>query len=959
MKAGHIKNLLRTATAGILCAGLMTPALTVFAAAEQEVIKVACVGDSITAGSHASDAAHAYPAVLQSLLGDGYEVRNFGVSGRTLMDSGDNPYTEMPQYEQSKAWLPDVVILMLGTNDSKAVNFAHKEEFVDDLEAMIQSYQALSSQPTVVVATSPTAFSTAHGISNDNLEELVVLQKQTAAKTRCPVIDIHALTAGRAGLFDDGVHCTDEGYAVLAGMMRDGLAAMSKATVDAFVIDGKAAEIDNEHGAIMLYLPADADLSALTPDITLPIGAEIDKSGPQDFTNAVTYTVSSADGTVSRTFSAVVRPYPADIFAKDVIRVACVGDSITAGVGASGGQNYVNRLQQALGSRYQVRNFGFSGGTVQRDGKDNPPDTKNYGYVNQPAYTQSQSYQPDIVLFMLGGNDSRDSNWRNNPNNTFEADYRALINSYLSLDSRPLVIVGITPAIAHDQWNLRRDVVNEEIVPLEKRILAEMGMETVDMHALTVDRPELYTDDGVHPNDAGHAALAQAFANKLQSMAATAADNKIAGFSLAGAEGVIDHETGAIHVSLPVGTDRTALEPCVDVATGATVSPLGERDFTQPQSYLVTAADGSERRYTVSVTQQRAIRVACVGDSVTAGGFPAWLQTILGDGYIVGNFGENSTTVLKTGKKETGDGRGAYIYHDVYTRSLAFQPDIVISLLGSNDSKLSGGTPGWVDNWTADNKGAFSRDYEELLQSYRALPSKPVVMIATSPKAYSTSWGARDENLEKEIVPAQRALAEKLSCPLIDIRQLTIDRPSIIGGDGLHPNDNGTYAIAAAYAEAISALNLTRELAISALQVSPEPDKVTYAVGEALDLTGGYLSVTYEDSSFEDIPLTEGMVSGYHPEKPGVQTLTVTFAGKTATFEVTVTDTTTGDINNDGVVNTTDARLALQHAVEKISLNEAQLAVGDVDGNGVVNTTDARLILQYAVEKIDKFPAEK
>ena len=66
-----------------------------------------------------------------------------------------------------------------------------------------------------------------------------------------------------------------------------------------------------------------------------------------------------------------------------------------------------------------------------------------------------------------------------------------------------------------------------------------------------------------------------------------------------------------------------------------------------------------------------------------------------------------------------------------------------------------------------------------------------------------------------------------------------------------------------------------------------------------------------------------------------------------------------GDINGDGTVNTTDARLALQYAVEKITLTSAQLSAGDVDGDGVVNTTDARLILQYAVEKINKFPAGK
>lgn len=66
-----------------------------------------------------------------------------------------------------------------------------------------------------------------------------------------------------------------------------------------------------------------------------------------------------------------------------------------------------------------------------------------------------------------------------------------------------------------------------------------------------------------------------------------------------------------------------------------------------------------------------------------------------------------------------------------------------------------------------------------------------------------------------------------------------------------------------------------------------------------------------------------------------------------------------GDIDADGSINTTDARLALQHAVEKITLTEDQLLAADVDGSGKVDTTDARLILQYAVEKIDSFPAEQ
>ncbi len=65
-----------------------------------------------------------------------------------------------------------------------------------------------------------------------------------------------------------------------------------------------------------------------------------------------------------------------------------------------------------------------------------------------------------------------------------------------------------------------------------------------------------------------------------------------------------------------------------------------------------------------------------------------------------------------------------------------------------------------------------------------------------------------------------------------------------------------------------------------------------------------------------------------------------------------------GDVDSNGAVDTTDARLTLQYAVEKCALDEKQFATADVNGDGVVNTTDARLILQYAVEKIEQFPAE-
>ena len=59
-----------------------------------------------------------------------------------------------------------------------------------------------------------------------------------------------------------------------------------------------------------------------------------------------------------------------------------------------------------------------------------------------------------------------------------------------------------------------------------------------------------------------------------------------------------------------------------------------------------------------------------------------------------------------------------------------------------------------------------------------------------------------------------------------------------------------------------------------------------------------------------------------------------------------------GDANNDGNVDTTDARLVLRYAAGHVDKNQLNLSTSDVDGDGKVNTTDARLILQKAAGKI-------
>ena len=203
-------------------------------------IKVATVGDSITYGSNGSGGAVAeaekYPSQLQTLLGNNYEVKNFGVSGATMINEGTDSggakkgYIQQAKYTESLDFQPDIVVIMLGTNDSKALNWdGHKAEYVDDALALIQSYENLPSHPTVYVAASPTVVegSNSYGIQVDVVHnEIVPLQKQIALSKDGGFIDVHEATKdATTAQFPDRVHGNKDGYQLIADAVHGALTA--------------------------------------------------------------------------------------------------------------------------------------------------------------------------------------------------------------------------------------------------------------------------------------------------------------------------------------------------------------------------------------------------------------------------------------------------------------------------------------------------------------------------------------------------------------------------------------------------------------------------------------------------------------------------------------------------------------------------------------------------------------
>ena len=117
-------------------------------------IKVACVGNSITYGAFIEDREHdSYPAQLQKLLGEEYDVRNFGRSATTLLQKGDFPYVTTEEYRNSLSFNPDVVLIKLGTNDTKPQNRVHMQHFKTDYVELVETYQNLPSRPKVILLT--------------------------------------------------------------------------------------------------------------------------------------------------------------------------------------------------------------------------------------------------------------------------------------------------------------------------------------------------------------------------------------------------------------------------------------------------------------------------------------------------------------------------------------------------------------------------------------------------------------------------------------------------------------------------------------------------------------------------------------------------------------------------------------------------------------------------------------
>ena len=190
-------------------------------------IRVACIGNSITWGHGISDRIHdTYPAQLQALLGNGFDVRNFGNNGKCAQKSADDPYVETREWTDAQAFLPHIVVIKLGTNDSKPQNWKSEKLYGKDLEYIATTMAALPSHPRIIMALPAKAFNHAWGI-NDSIITAGVIPaiSKIAKRHKWQLVDLHALTTDMAADFPDGIHPNAKGAGMIARAIRDAISA--------------------------------------------------------------------------------------------------------------------------------------------------------------------------------------------------------------------------------------------------------------------------------------------------------------------------------------------------------------------------------------------------------------------------------------------------------------------------------------------------------------------------------------------------------------------------------------------------------------------------------------------------------------------------------------------------------------------------------------------------------------
>jgi lysophospholipase L1-like esterase len=175
-------------------------------------IRVACVGDSLTQSTE-------YPYDLWKILGmEHYSLRNYGAGSTTVSLDSETPYMNTSMFQDALDFQPDIVIIMLGTNDAQPSLHQFNASFVGDYVQLVTAFQGLSSKPEIWVVLPPPIFSDQGGKMDPEYFSLTIIPgiEQAATETNSPIIDVYSALINYPQYSTDGVHINSDGAQIIA-----------------------------------------------------------------------------------------------------------------------------------------------------------------------------------------------------------------------------------------------------------------------------------------------------------------------------------------------------------------------------------------------------------------------------------------------------------------------------------------------------------------------------------------------------------------------------------------------------------------------------------------------------------------------------------------------------------------------------------------------------------------------
>ncbi|MEA2697515.1 MAG: sialate O-acetylesterase [Myxococcales bacterium] len=288
------------------------------------------------------------------------------------------------------------------------------------------------------------------------------------------------------------------------------------------------------------------------------------------------------------------------------LKVACTGTSAMQGLGSSAGHHVPDEMGRDLGAGFEVKNFAVEGTTAIS--------SISTAYANTSQMKAAVAYNPDVVLFWFGGNDSFAGTWSAHKGE-FKADYTKLVQTFQALPSHPKTF--LVRLWVFVQSPVQQPVIDKEILPIIDQIAAETGSVLID-YRKAFEMHREYFPDGMHPNDTGTLAIGKLFADSVTAalsaapadagatsdgstpdassglpdvaVAETAADTSISatggttGGSTGGASGSGGNGTGG---APPPSTGSGGSSPPPGASGGSSGCSIAGRSFASPSALLL------------------------------------------------------------------------------------------------------------------------------------------------------------------------------------------------------------------------------------------------------------------------------------------------------------------------------------------------------------------------------------